>query len=78
MLPDLSRIRTMSVGLLLISGEADSASVTLKEPEQSIWLVLIVLLELFKPIITSPLVFWGVSPDLLYVPACLAVLLSQG
>ena len=36
MLPERSSTSTMSVGVLLMSGEADSASVTFKEPEQSI------------------------------------------
>lgn len=54
MLPDRSRIRTMSVGALVMSGEADSASVTFSVPAQSITSVLMTLFELFNPISTTP------------------------
>lgn len=60
MLPERSRTRTISVGWLLMSGEAASASVTLREPEQSIWSVLMILLELLRPIVLcSPSAYWG-------------------
>ena len=60
-LPERSSTSTMSVGVLLMSGEADSASVTFKEPEQSIRSMLMVLFELFSPIVISPLMFWALG-----------------
>ena len=50
MLPERSRIRTISVGFDAMSGDAARASVTFNVPEQSIWLVLTCLLELVIPI----------------------------
>ena len=62
-LPDIllerSRIRTMSVGLLTISGSAVSDSFTLKESPQSMWLVFNSLLEFVIPICFNP--FWAKS-----------------
>ena len=54
MLPERSRTSAISVGLVIISGAAVSASVTLSDPSQSILSVLITLLELVRPILLSP------------------------
>ena len=60
-LPERSRTRAISTGLDMISGAAVSASVTFKEPSQSICWVLITLFEFVIPIrITS---FWDRAPD---------------
>ena len=50
MLPERSSTRTISVGLVIISGAAVSASVTRSDPSQSILLRFISLLELVTPI----------------------------
>lgn len=49
----------MSVGALVMSGEADSASVTFSVPAQSITSVLMTLFELFSPINTTPFLIAG-------------------
>ena len=54
MLPERSRTSAISVGLVIISGAAVSASVTLSDPSQSILSVLITLFELVRPILLSP------------------------
>ena len=50
-LSDRSRVRTMSVGLLTISGEAESARVTCSVPSQSMRSRLICLLVLVTPMV---------------------------
>ena len=63
MLPERSRISTMSAGLLVMSGSAVSDSLTSKVPPQSMRAVLKVLLELVTPNGTypflSPVLFGG-------------------
>ena len=50
MLLERSRVRTMSVGSVIISGAAVRDNVTSREPSQAIWFGLMVLLELVTPI----------------------------
>ena len=61
MLPERSRISTISVGLETISGAAVSARVTRSAPSQVMLSVLITLLEFVTPICVTS--FWENLPS---------------